>query len=297
MARPLKNYQEVLRSYPRSRKVNSVSLGAEALYLRLLVLADCAGRHPADPAVVASLVFAERLRSREVTFDQVGEWLQELATARLVELYEVEGEPLLRLLNYFRTANNRVEPTYPGPPVPNAPQPVSPIRPQCGDEVVPDTSPMLPQAGDSTRRDETRREQDARAEAREVVVPDTDFPWPDWVDPEQRDGWVRQVVEETFALRQAQSADCYLDGIRQAIAQYTAPEPGEGAIEAAMRSARNPAALVVSWLKGLEGSGVGYVTGALRKGPLSAAWWHPRLRADSEATKAAGRARRETTRA
>ena len=95
MARPTKSYQQVLRSLPRSRKINSVSLGAEALFVRLLLLVDPRGRFFASPFRVAALVFVERVESGEVSTEDVGRWLDELETVGLLRRYEVDGDALL----------------------------------------------------------------------------------------------------------------------------------------------------------------------------------------------------------
>lgn len=175
MARPTKHYQEVLRSYPRSRKINLISLGAEALYMRLLVLADCAGRFPSDPAVVLSLALAERLARGQVVAADVAGWIDEMERVGLLVRYEVANEPLLELQNYFRTANNRVVATYPAPPVPTT----GTERPHYGDGV----SPHLHGRGDSPRRDGTERDERAREAPSESDAGPSDPPrWSPFVD-------------------------------------------------------------------------------------------------------------------
>jgi hypothetical protein len=284
VARPAKNYQEVLRSYPRSRKVNSVSIGAECLYLRLLVLADCAGRFPAEPLIVAGLALAERLGRGDVTGPDVARWLDELEAAALIGRYEVSGERLLELQNYYRTANNRVVATYPERPDTPCPQPTDTPCPPSGDEGG-------PPIGDSPETETETETTTERAGARVVVV--GSFPWPEWVGVSNRTRWVQEITDACFSFVDVRSADCYLDGVCQAICQVTAPRPSEGPLDRMVREdGLDVVGDVVAWLRSLDGKGRAICTGALRKGPLAALWRHPRLQRDDERNQRA-RERRE----
>lgn len=116
------------------------------------------------------------------------------------------------------------------------------------------------------------------------------FPWPAWVSASKRDGWVQEIYDGTFALRECRSSPAFLDGVRQAISQYMAPAPGDTALDMVCREdGAGPVPKVVAWLHELEGYGVGYITAALWGGPLTDAWQLPRFAADAERAKAGRR--------
>lgn len=111
------SYVQLLRSFPDSDKLNTVSEGAECLFLRLLAVTDDAGRYPADPGWVAAKVFTHRLISGTVTPDIVAERLGELERATLIALYDVQRKAYLQIVNLFRHNRSDVKPRllYPAP--------------------------------------------------------------------------------------------------------------------------------------------------------------------------------------
>ena len=118
MARPTKSHAQVLRSLPRSRKINRVSIRAEMLFVRLLLMADVNGRYFGSPFRVASLVLAERLEAGDLIIDDVALALDELDGKGLITRYEVEGTAYLEIVRYYRTKNaGRAEAQHPGPRV------------------------------------------------------------------------------------------------------------------------------------------------------------------------------------
>ena len=115
MARQVRAYQQVLRSLPRSVRINKVSVGAEMLYVRLLLLADAEGRYWGSTFRVAALVLAERVEANQVTVAQVEVWLDELHAAGLTEPYVVDGVRYLFIARYHRAADNRGSVVFPAP--------------------------------------------------------------------------------------------------------------------------------------------------------------------------------------
>jgi len=93
-----------------SRKVNSVSIGAECLYIRVLLLTDDFGRYHADPRILKSLAFS----LRGVTTKTILKWLRELVEIGLIKLYSVNNEEYLEIARFedfqtFRTDRKRQE--------------------------------------------------------------------------------------------------------------------------------------------------------------------------------------------
>lgn len=93
-----------------SRKVNSVSLGAECLYVRVLLLTDDFGRYHADPRILKSHAFS----LRRVTERAIIKWLIELVDAGLIKLYSIDSEEYLEVVRFedfqtFRSDRTRKE--------------------------------------------------------------------------------------------------------------------------------------------------------------------------------------------
>ena len=80
-----------------SDRLASVSLGAEVQFYRLLVAADDFGRYDGRVSVIRSRCWPLR---DEVTVAQVEAWIEELALAHLIVLYEVGGKPFIELPNF-----------------------------------------------------------------------------------------------------------------------------------------------------------------------------------------------------
>lgn len=93
-------FMAVLRSYPDSAKVNAVSEGAEALYLRLLMVADDHGRFHGSAVDVAGKVLARRVFAGQLDLPAVEQRLAELDRERLIRRYQVDGEQYLEISQY-----------------------------------------------------------------------------------------------------------------------------------------------------------------------------------------------------
>ena len=81
-------YRRVYAGQFRDRSLSSVSLEAEAWYWRLTTSADDFGNFEAEPQLCRDATAGRR----SVTADQVAGWLDELANAKLIHFYDVEGE-------------------------------------------------------------------------------------------------------------------------------------------------------------------------------------------------------------
>lgn len=93
-----------------SRKVNSISLGAECLYVRVLSLTDDFGRYHSDTRILKAHAFS----LRRVTERAIQKWLSELVDVGLIRLYSVDGEEYLEVTRFedfqtFRTDRKRQE--------------------------------------------------------------------------------------------------------------------------------------------------------------------------------------------
>lgn len=95
-----------------SDALGEVSIGAEVLFMRLVVLADDWGRYDGRVSVVCRRAFVNR---RSVDEQMTGEWLSELDEARLVVQYEHGGRPYLLIRN-FRQRTRAHGSKYPAPP-------------------------------------------------------------------------------------------------------------------------------------------------------------------------------------
>jgi len=87
------------------------------LYVMLVIFVDNLGRMHADPWIVKSTVFP---RDRDVTPDQVEDWLQRLHEAELIRLYDADGDSYLYLVGHEDNQTLRSEHSkssdFPPPP-------------------------------------------------------------------------------------------------------------------------------------------------------------------------------------
>lgn len=88
-----------------SDRIGQVSIGAEVLFCRLMLLADDFGRYDGRVSVICRRAFVNR---RSVDEHMTGEWLQELADAELLHLYHVDGRPFIELLNFRQRTRAQV---------------------------------------------------------------------------------------------------------------------------------------------------------------------------------------------
>lgn len=92
-----------------------VSLQAECLFYRLIVLADDFGRYHGEPHLLYAHAFGNRIG--QVSVEQVGAWLGELANAGLVRLYEAGGRPYVELITFGAHNLRRATASkFPAPP-------------------------------------------------------------------------------------------------------------------------------------------------------------------------------------
>lgn len=87
----------MLRDWTDSVTVAETSAEAERLFTRLIMKADDYGRFHADARLVRALCFP---LSEAIKSDSVRKWLEELHAAGLIYRYEVEGKPVLAIVNF-----------------------------------------------------------------------------------------------------------------------------------------------------------------------------------------------------
>lgn len=95
-----------------SDAIGQVSMGAELLFVRLILLADDFGRYDGRVSVICRRAFVNR---RAYDDAMTAEWLHELADARLVGLYYINGRPYLQILNFKQRTRQKVS-KFPDPP-------------------------------------------------------------------------------------------------------------------------------------------------------------------------------------
>ena len=106
------------KSYPDSQKVNSVSIGAEMLFTRLLAQCDDHSHYWADPGIIAGKLLTQRVVQGETTQEDAAKWLRELVDEDLVVLYQVRGIAYLEVVNCKKHLRNDINHNvqYPDPP-------------------------------------------------------------------------------------------------------------------------------------------------------------------------------------
>lgn len=89
-------YRRIYSGMIWGKRINSVSLQAEAWFWRLNVIADDFGNLPGD----VFRVLKETSGRRDVSSKAVQEWIDELVHARLLVAYEAEGESYLHIVGF-----------------------------------------------------------------------------------------------------------------------------------------------------------------------------------------------------
>lgn len=101
----------------QSKQVASLSIEARLLYVGLISLGDDDGRLKGDAALLRAQIFP---RDPNITVTQVEAWLKEITDAKLVVLYESEGEHYLAHPNWTKyqtlRADRKKESNVPPPP-------------------------------------------------------------------------------------------------------------------------------------------------------------------------------------
>ena len=92
-------WNPLLKSFPESRKINSMSLGAETMFIRLLALCDDHANYYGDPRLLLAYAYGQRLANGTASVRKCTRWRDELVTANLVEPYEVDGHQYLHVIN------------------------------------------------------------------------------------------------------------------------------------------------------------------------------------------------------
>ena len=102
-------YSPLLCSYPDSEKINSVSLGAECLFCRLIARCDDAGNYEGDPVLLMCGLFAKRFQKGAVTVTDVERFRDELVTAGLIDLYKINGATYTHIRNVKKVLRSDIK--------------------------------------------------------------------------------------------------------------------------------------------------------------------------------------------
>lgn len=105
-----KNWVPLVVSYPDSIKVNSVSMEAECLFLRLVALCDDGSHYWGSPPRILAGAFAARWEAGEVGIENIVIWVMELLKVGLLRPYSVEGILYTELIGNDRRLRKDVLP-------------------------------------------------------------------------------------------------------------------------------------------------------------------------------------------
>lgn len=100
-------WNAVLKGYVESDKINSVSEGAECLFLRLLMKSDDEGRFRGSARAVLSALYLERWERGDIDEADVESRLRELEDVGLVKRYVVDGRVYVQVIDVFRAGGDR----------------------------------------------------------------------------------------------------------------------------------------------------------------------------------------------
>lgn len=110
-------YRRIYAGFIFGKRINSVSLQAEAWFWRINSKCDDFGNFIADPALVLNATVGRR---KNVLIDDVTAWLQELVGSGLIQEYEADGEKHLHVVAFLERQpagkNGRRVRRYPASP-------------------------------------------------------------------------------------------------------------------------------------------------------------------------------------
>jgi hypothetical protein len=137
----IKLWNVLLSNYPQSEKVNSVSIGAEMFYTRLIAASDDRGNYYGNPALILGYLLAHRMVKGEANIDIITGWIAELSDPKvgLLAEYGQNGSRYLHLQGVYKFLRCDRSRDYRFPPEPKT------LIPVCNgsvygavDDVVPD---------------------------------------------------------------------------------------------------------------------------------------------------------------
>lgn len=139
-------WRKIYAGYLTGRRINSLTLEAEAWFWRIHSIADDFGNLQGDPLILRSLASPRR----DMTNEAVVSLTAQLVAVKLVTRYEVDGEPYLHIDGFEQRqapANGRPKHRYPPP----AQEPTQTNANQNEPKVTNATRP------EQTRTDQTRQ--------------------------------------------------------------------------------------------------------------------------------------------
>ena len=92
-------WNPLLKLYPESRKINAVSLGAEAMFCRLIALSDDHANYYGGPRLLLTHLWGHRWANRTMSLHKCARFRNELVLAALVSLYRVGSSEYLHVVN------------------------------------------------------------------------------------------------------------------------------------------------------------------------------------------------------
>lgn len=92
-------YRRIYSGFLRGKRINELSLEAEAWFWRVNAIVDDFGNAVADPLLVHADTVGRR---RDIDVGQVTSWLREMARVRLILLYQHDGESYLHIAGFTR---------------------------------------------------------------------------------------------------------------------------------------------------------------------------------------------------
>ena len=110
MAAKRERWTPLLCSYPDSKRINSVSLGAETLFLRLLAKCDDQSNFDGSPTQLLCRLYADRFEQGQVSVSDMERWRAELVTAGLLKQYCVDGVDYLHVVNCKKHLRSDIKP-------------------------------------------------------------------------------------------------------------------------------------------------------------------------------------------
>lgn len=160
----------MLRDYTDSLAINELSLGAEVLFIRLIMKADDFGKYHANSKLLKAALFPFK---DSINDKQVASWVDECKSAGLIEVYVVNNKEYLKILNFgqrMRIMNSK----YPDP------EPIKQMSAECQHNDGEMTAQC--QQDDGLKRIEVEIEEEIEIEKKGIADKSAVDPWDELVN-------------------------------------------------------------------------------------------------------------------
>lgn len=235
-------FRRIYAGFIWGKRINSVSMEAEAWFWRLNAIADDYGNLPGDH----ERVFRDTSGRRRVTVEQVAAWVNELIAAGLVACYRAEDDDYLHITGFCErqpaaAKNGKRVRRFPASPYDGetSPDPVREVNPSGSKEIQVDPGESQCILGIQAHKDKDKDNTNTNGQTIQTVVVGATHGEPKGTpDPAKLEVLTTAGIGIVKATELASRPDFRLESIRKVADQWRADgKAPTGALVAAMQTA------------------------------------------------------------